>query len=258
MIPRHGPSTGHAHCELPLNKKNLDTYKMAFRKTGYRKTYKRKTFKKKGATSVAYRALRLARAVSARTRPEVKKHDFVWQGAAITQAGLIYDLTNTIGLGDSFTSRNGRKIKLTRLSGKLLIEMPSTANALVRIIIFRGIKNDGNPFWIQQDDRPTTSYIPLLQPDTADKTIIAHKHNDYTRSSKIIYDKVFNFSAGTVTRRFMKYNMKLWGNCEYPTTYNADAEHRSTKNGGLYFAIMYSESVTATLSGELRVNFTDV
>jgi len=230
---------------------------MAGRK--FKRTYKRKAWKRtKKGMSMAAKALYIARKVAARTKPEVKKRDSNWVAEAVTSAGTVYDLLSDMSQGDAYNQRTGRVIKPTRLSGRILIETPTDVDTVVRLVIFRGINNNGKQYKVGYD-QPDAAKIGILDNDNGSGLLplVSHKNDDTTRLSNFIYDKTYNFSRGTTINKFLKYNFKLKGTCVYSTGPNEDnPDHIST--GGLYFMLMSNTDSGILWQGELRVNFTDV
>lgn len=221
---------------------------------GYRKrVYKKRAYKKRKG-GVAKKALRKVNALARKMKPEIKFVDFKIPGTEFQTNGEIFDLCKTIPNGTSNVSREGRKIRIVRLTGIMQMELDSASTSdAFRFIVFRGNNNDGKNYHVGSATTGSGE-IPLLN-DTDVYPLISRKVDDQSKMSRFIYDKTYTLDVGKFRMLTKKINFRLGWETQYKA-YPVDTS--IIVDGGLYIAGMTNSEGASTTSMNFRLWYTDV
>lgn len=213
---------------------------MAFRK---KFTRRRKT-----TQSTAVKALKLAKSLALRDKPEVKINYFESPAdQSFTSAAPYFALiSDNVTQGPGAQSRTGDILRTVSLSGYVSFARASgstTAATYIRFIVFRAHKEAGAVIVVTD----------LLQQGVAQNLVFAPKSKDDMRRFTFLKDVLIRIDPLQKRTVSMKLNLKCPGTTQYT------AASTNTEDGGIYMC-MLSETATNTpwCNVYTALRFTDV
>lgn len=214
----------------------------------YRKTYrKRRTFKKKGwgkkvlgYAGTAVKALAIAKKVADMVNTEYKAQQVTISDTPNTTGSVTTLSLMSQGIAEH--ERVGDSVKLQRYSGRMsFTQHASATSTIVRMIIFQGKQERGNPYNIGE-----------IIYNGSSTSVISPKNYDQRFNTKIMFDKTYTLSKQGTTVKMLDLNLPLNWHLEY------EDNTTSIFNGGLYMVLISNEATnTPTVKGELRLTYTD-
>lgn len=223
-------------------------YKRTFRKKKYgaRNTSKGRVVPTvTTAQATANRALAIAKKI--RGNIEYKHEEYTLGFDApykVNSDGNIAAMLSNIDRGDTIHQRVGDYISLARLSGRVRFMLSKLAGTnpdgylptrSYRIIIFRGIRENGVPFYTTTS-QSTESGILYDGPQGAQALlpIVCRKDDTNMRRTKFLFDKTYTLGGGKDTQRIHNFN--------FPVRWKAQFTHDSGEDlvadGGLYMMFL--------------------
>jgi len=218
----------------------------------FKKTFKRKTTKK--GTGIAKKALNKVNRLARQLKPEVKFIDFKTSAEDFGSVGQVYDLTKGVGLGVNNVTREGRKIRLIRLTGTVQMELvPAKNSGAFRFILARGNMSNGNNFLVSKTAASPPN-IPILD-DTDQWPLISRKVDNEGKNTRFIYDKTYTLDTGMRRLITQKINFKLGWESQY-IAFPGDTA--VLQDGNLLVCGMMNAAEENTVVYNLRLWYTDV
>lgn len=183
--------------------------------------------------------------------------DSVTPATAVSASGTMLQIAQ----GDQAYMRNGRKIMVTRISGRLILELPSQATAALSSDIYR---------ILMILDKQANGAAPA----TADvlgftgQTISTASYNNLENSSRfrVLFDvlRPINSTAGgtpttTPVWGLVNHVITFSKRCKIPVEYSASASTgalNTIRSNNLLF-VCISKNGAVTLGGNVRVRYSD-
>jgi len=200
---------------------------------------------KKGnkSTSVAYRALKLAKSIQKGI--EYKYADYPLVADDLAANGTCYSLVTGLAKGDTVLNRTGDTIKLARAHLDFTVHLPvgstATNTRTFRILVVRGKREDG----VNYAPGLTTSASRGILDDSVMPLILARKAVNNSRDSIIMFDRTYTLTPGQKTKYEFRWKFKLGWVCRY----SSDTANL-VEDGGLYLITIADYN-----NGDILTNF---
>ncbi len=159
-------------------------------------------------------------------------------------AGDIQNLC-LVAQGDDYTNRDGRRIKLQKMSLRLrMVPHVDSTKTSLRCILFK-TRND-------QAAAPTVTEVL----EDVSSGVVSHFESDNHQNSwTILSDRVYTFDVNGKNHGFAEFTPNILAHCDYSGT---GATEANTGRGAIYLLTISNEATNVpTLKGQCRVWFTD-
>ncbi len=191
--------------------------------------------------STAMKALRMAKYVKGLVNSELHSSDFTLN-TTVTTTPTVSHLTD-VAIGDDFTQRTGRKIRLKSIQIRGDIELNAVAtNSTFRMIVFKDTMNIGTP--------PTASQI------VANTDALRNPEPNFLNRFKILMDRTIQLNQ-KVDANLPKVTFNWYRKLDLPVTYTGTASTDEGKNS-LWLLLVSDEASNAPdLDFTSRIRFRD-